>query len=59
MRTKIDQAIEVLARKIGTDTEATDALKFTQAVLNLTHAKAILGNNKREWKRDKALEGVE
>ena len=45
---KIDKAIDVLADKITDASKSDDALKFTQAALNLAHTKATLGANKRE-----------
>lgn len=65
MNEKIDEAIEVLARKTIRSVTDEDpnhslshdrALKFTQAALNLAHTKAILEAEARE--RDKgALAG--
>lgn len=37
MKSEIEKAIQVLLKKITTDTKADDALKFTQAALNLAH----------------------
>ena len=44
MDTAIDNAIELLAKKIKTDMTEDAALKFTQAALNLAHVKATLNN---------------
>lgn len=38
----IDRAIEVLAEKIVVSVQPDQALKFTQAALNLAHVKSIL-----------------
>lgn len=37
METAIEKAIKLLAEKITSDVKADDALKFTQAALNLAH----------------------
>ena len=37
METAINAAIKLLAEKIVTDVKADEALKFTQAALNLAH----------------------
>lgn len=37
METAIDAAIELLAEKITGEVKADDALKYTQAALNLAH----------------------
>ena len=42
MNEKIDQAIEVLAGKIVTSIQPSDALKYTQAALNMVHVKTML-----------------
>lgn len=42
MKTEIEKAIELLAQKITTDVKADDALKFTQAALNLAHTMSVL-----------------
>ncbi len=38
----IAEAIKVLAAKITKDVKGDDALKFTQAALNLAHTDAVL-----------------
>lgn len=37
MNTEIENAMKLLANNITTDTKADDALKYTQAALNLAH----------------------
>ena len=41
MDEKIDKAVEVLTGKIVQSVQPDQALKFTQAALNLAHVKAI------------------
>jgi hypothetical protein len=38
----IEDAIEMLARRIKDDVKSEDALRFTQSALNLAHTKAVL-----------------
>ena len=40
----MDKAIEVLVAKIDSTTSAEDALKISQATLNLANATAVLKN---------------
>jgi len=40
----ITKAIEILAKKITTSTTPDEALKFTQAALNLAHTQITLKN---------------
>ena len=47
METEINKAIKLLAEKIVIEVKPDDALKFTQAALNLAHVLATLVNNKR------------
>ncbi len=47
MEDAIEKAIEAMAKKITADLVSNDALKFTQAALNLAHAKAVLADVKR------------
>jgi hypothetical protein len=42
METAIESAIKLLAEKITGDIKSDDALKFTQAALNLAHVEATL-----------------
>lgn len=42
MNEKLDTAIEELASKITDEVDSGDALKYTQAALNLAHAKATI-----------------
>jgi hypothetical protein len=44
MKTEIEKAIEVLAKKITADVKADDALKYTQAALNLAHVLDVQRN---------------
>jgi hypothetical protein len=41
MQSAIEAAIKLLAEKITTDVKADDALKYTQAALNLAHVLQI------------------
>lgn len=47
MKTEVEAAIKLLAGKITQDVKADDALKFTQAALNLAHVEATLTGAKR------------
>jgi len=44
METEMKTAMKLLAEKITSDVKADDALKFTQAALNLAHVLATLDN---------------
>jgi hypothetical protein len=44
METTVENAIKLLAEKITADINADDALKFTQAALNLAHTAATIAN---------------
>ena len=46
MEKAIEDAIKLLAEKIKSDVKPDDALKFTQAALNLAHVSAVQRNNK-------------
>ena len=46
MKNEIEIAIKLLAEKIDKSVKSEDALRFTQAALNLTHVLAILNNMK-------------
>lgn len=41
MKSEIETAIKVLTDKITSDVKSDDALKYTQAVLNLSHALSV------------------
>jgi hypothetical protein len=41
-KTTIQDAIEMLARRIKDDVKSEDALRFTQAALNLAHTEQVL-----------------
>lgn len=45
----INDAIKLLAGKIKDDTKSDDALRYTQAALNLAHVLAIKGNIAGTW----------
>jgi len=47
MKTATEEAIKVLAEKVTSDMKSEDALKYTQAALNLAHVLATLDNMKR------------
>lgn len=42
MKNATEDAVKVLAAKITSDTKADDAMKYTQAALNLAHVLATL-----------------
>jgi|GEM_PF-5906876 len=44
---KIDKAIEILAGKIVQTIKPDEAMKFTQAALNLAHTKGLLAAETR------------
>ena len=46
MDEKIDQAIEILAGRIVQTVQPDQAMKFTQAALNLAHTKGLLAAEK-------------
>jgi len=46
MNDVIETAIKLLAEKITKDVKSDDALKFTQAALNLAHVMAVKDNIK-------------
>lgn len=48
MEENINKAIEVLAKKITDDVKSDDALKYTQAALNLAHVLSVKDNIKRQ-----------
>jgi len=48
MKTEIENAIKLLAQKITGDVKADEALKFTQAALNLAHVDQVIEVTKRE-----------
>jgi len=50
MDKKIDDAIETLAGKVVQTVKPDEALKFTQAALNLAHAKGILAEQAKDRK---------
>jgi len=44
MKNEIEKAIKLLAEKIDAPVKSEDALRFTQAALNLAHVLAVLNN---------------
>jgi hypothetical protein len=46
MTNEIEQAIKLLSEKIDKSVKSEDALRFTQAALNLAHVLATLNNMK-------------
>lgn len=50
METEIKAAIKLLAEKVKGDIKADDALKFTQAALNLAHTAGVVGQESRATK---------
>lgn len=44
MKEEIESAIKLLAKKITPDVKSEDALRFTQAALNLEHVLAVKHN---------------
>jgi hypothetical protein len=50
METAIEKAIKLLAEKITGAVKSDDALKFTQAALNLAHTAATIANTAKNLK---------
>jgi hypothetical protein len=46
MEKAIQDAVKLLAEKITKDVKSEDALRFTQAALNLEHVLAVKNSNK-------------
>ena len=46
MKTEVENAIKVLITQAGSQTKSEDALRFSQAALNLAHVFATLNNIK-------------
>ena len=42
MKTEVEKAIKLLAEKVDAQVKSEDALRFTQAALNLAHVLATL-----------------
>ncbi len=55
MDEKLDQAIEILAGKIVQSVQPDQALKFTQASLNLAHVKSILAEEAKSSRKKGAV----
>ena len=47
MKEATEAAIKVLAEKVKSDMQSDDALKYTQAALNLAHVLATLDNMRK------------
>ena len=47
MQYEIEKAIKSLAQKAENSQDQDEAMKYSQAALNLAHAIATLGNNER------------
>lgn len=47
MEAKIEEAVTVLTGRIKTDVNANDAMKYSQAVLNLTNALCAIKATKK------------
>jgi hypothetical protein len=47
MTKEIEQAIKLLAEKVDKSVKSEDALRFTQAALNLAHVLATIDNMKK------------
>ena len=47
MTKEIEQVIKLLAEKVDKSVKSEDALRFTQAALNLAHVLATLDNMKK------------
>jgi len=46
MEQAIEAGIKNLAEKLNSNVDSNEALKFSQAALNLAHARAVLKQNK-------------
>jgi len=53
MEEKIDRAIEILAGKIVQSVKPDEAMKYTQAALNLAHVRDILTAEAKDRSRTK------
>lgn len=51
MKAVIESAIKVVAGMVTNKLSADEALKYTQAVTNLSHAFGVISNAEREEKR--------
>ena len=47
MKEATEAAIKVLAKKVTSDMKSDDAMKYTQAALNLAHVLATIDNMER------------
>ena len=51
MKKQIEEAVLLLAAKITKDVKSEDALRFTQAALNIMHVLSVKGNIERQEKQ--------
>ena len=51
MKEAIEKAVKLLAEKINTEVKSEDALRFTQAALNLEHVLQVKQNIETQEKR--------
>ena len=51
MKEAIEKAVKLLAQKITTEVKSEDALRFTQAALNLEHVLQVKQNIETQEKR--------
>ena len=52
MKTETEEAIKLLSSKAKNAIHSTDALKYSQAALNLAHAEATMSNITAEGKAE-------
>lgn len=45
MRNEIAEAIKLLAEKVDKDNKPDEALKYTQSILNLAHARSVIADS--------------
>jgi hypothetical protein len=56
MKVEIEKAIKSLAQKADYSQDQDEAMKYSQAALNLAHTIAMLGNNERAKHRWRHIE---
>ena len=49
MKTEVEKAIKELSNKAAKSPDSFDAMRFSQAVLNLSHAYNILNAPPKDW----------
>jgi hypothetical protein len=47
MNDSIEKAIENLTKKVSSDVKSDDALRYTQAALNIAHTQSVLNQTKK------------